>query len=91
MVVAFFSGTTGNISIGFVRVHRNFIQAICGSMQIVCDCIEILALDLDQTFALKNIEEVFEFINGIMRHVEKIIQDCKILLESEIEHVYHSV
>ncbi len=62
-----------NLSIGFIRQGTNFIKTDHCSMQLLGNNINFLALDPDESFALKYLQEVLEGIDDVARHEESLI------------------
>ncbi len=67
--------TTKSNSIGFIRQGANFIQNNHSSMQLLGDYGNVISLDWSQTFALKNFEELLEFIDDVTKQKENLIQN----------------
>ncbi len=66
-----FGKSLKDISMSFIRQGTNFIQT---GMQLLGDHRNILALNLGENFALKNLEEILEGIDDIARRKEDLIQ-----------------
>ncbi len=64
-----------NISNDFIRQGANFIQTNQSTMHLLCNHGFIFALNPGLTLALKNLEDILECINDIMKHEENLIQN----------------